>query len=106
MVLIPKRRLARPPGWPRRGSLGHMDLYAAAADQIDLTVQRSSHDPGGIVRQRSDLARHRIDVGVPDSISTVAGNASGTRFLRLARTTIVADDHPATVPAASGRPSR
>jgi hypothetical protein len=24
---------------PRRGSLGHMDLYAAAADQIDLTVR-------------------------------------------------------------------
>ncbi|HEY6674302.1 MAG TPA: hypothetical protein VIZ59_05240 [Rubrobacteraceae bacterium] len=24
---------------PRRGSLGHMDLYASAADQIDLTVR-------------------------------------------------------------------
>ncbi|MGH3146754.1 MAG: FUSC family protein [Rubrobacter sp.] len=40
---------------PRRGSLGHMDLYAAAADQIDLTV-----------RDVRALARAALSVVQPD----------------------------------------
>ena len=84
---------------PRRGSLGHMDLYAAAADQIDLTVrdvralaraalsvvqpERSAPDPllsaiRGLARATEALAAYLQTSGEPpDKTRRLALEAAG-----------------------------
>ena len=46
---------------PRRGSLGHMDLYAGAADQIDLTVR----DVRALVRAALSVVQPESEDPVP-----------------------------------------
>jgi len=60
---------------PRRGSLGHMDLYANAADQIDLTVR----DVRALARAALSVVQPEAEDPVPERLPTA--------IRRLARAT-------------------
>ena len=60
---------------PRRGSLGHMELYASAADQIDLTVR----DVRALARAALSVVQPEAEDPVPERLPTA--------IRRLARAT-------------------
>jgi hypothetical protein len=63
---------------PRRGSLGHMDLYAHAADQIDLTVR----DVRALARAALSVVQPEAEDPVPERLPTaIRGLARATESL-------------------------
>jgi Fusaric acid resistance protein-like len=63
---------------PRRGSLGHMDLYAGAADQIDLTVR----DVRALARAALSVVQPEAEDPVPERLPTaIRGLARATEAL-------------------------
>jgi hypothetical protein len=63
---------------PRRGSLGHMDLYASAADQIDLTVR----DVRALARAALSVVQPEAEDPVPERLPTaIRGLARATEAL-------------------------
>jgi hypothetical protein len=63
---------------PRHGSLGHMDLYAAAADQIDLTVR----DVRALARAALSVVQPEAEDPVPERLPTaIRGLARATEAL-------------------------
>ena len=63
---------------PRRRSLGHMDLYAAAADQIDLTVR----DVRALARAALSVVQPEAEVPVPERLpAAILGLAGATEAL-------------------------
>ena len=63
---------------PRRGSLGHMDLYASAADQIDLTVR----DVRALARAALSVVQPEAEDPVPQRLpAAIRGLARATEAL-------------------------
>ena len=63
---------------PRRGSLGHMDLYASAADQIDLTVR----DVRALARAALSVVQPEAEDPVPERLpAAIRGLARATEAL-------------------------
>ncbi len=63
---------------PRRRSLGHMDLYAAAADQIDLTVR----DVRALARAALSVVQPEAEDPVPERLpAAIRGLARATEAL-------------------------
>nr|MBA2618262.1 hypothetical protein [Rubrobacter sp.] len=62
---------------PRRGSLGHMDLYAAAADQIDLTVR----DVRALARAALSVVQPENPAPEPLLTAAIRGLARATEAL-------------------------
>ena len=63
---------------PRRGSLGHMELYAGAADQIDLTVR----DVRALARAALSVVQPEAEDPVPERLPTaIRGLARATEAL-------------------------
>jgi hypothetical protein len=63
---------------PRRGSLGHMDLYAGAADQIDLTVR----DVRALARAALSVVQPEAEDPVPERLpAAIRGLARATEAL-------------------------
>jgi hypothetical protein len=63
---------------PRRGSLGHMDLYASAADQIDLTVR----DVRALARAALSVVQPESEDPVPERLpAAIRGLARATEAL-------------------------
>ena len=63
---------------PRHRSLGHMDLYAAAADQIDLTVR----DVRALARAALNVVQPEAEDPVPERLPTaIRGLARATEAL-------------------------
>jgi hypothetical protein len=63
---------------PRRRSLGHMDLYASAADQIDLTVR----DVRALARAALSVVQPEAEDPVPERLPTaIRGLARATESL-------------------------
>jgi hypothetical protein len=63
---------------PRRRSLGHMDLYAAAADQIDLTVR----DVRALARAALSVVQPEAEDPVPERLpAAICGLARATEAL-------------------------
>jgi len=63
---------------PRRRSLGHMDLYASAADQIDLTVR----DVRALARAALSVVQPEAEDPVPERLPTaIRGLARATEAL-------------------------
>jgi hypothetical protein len=63
---------------PRRRSLGHMDLYAAASDQIDLTVR----DVRALARAALSVVQHEAEDPAPERLlAAIRGLARATEAL-------------------------
>jgi uncharacterized membrane protein YccC len=63
---------------PRRGSLGHMDLYASAADQIDLMVR----DVRALARAALSVVQPEAEDPVPERLpAAIRGLARATEAL-------------------------
>jgi Fusaric acid resistance protein-like len=63
---------------PRRGSLGHMDIYASAADQIDLMVR----DVRALARAALSVVQPEAEDPVPERLPTaIRGLARATEAL-------------------------